>query len=110
MTATETDGIPRQHGIVGASNVDLLVALTRVETMVSGMVANYQRADEHLTTEIARVEGDHLARINELRASIAAQAEQIAALRLVWAKAAGMAAVVASLVSVVVSRGWPLGG
>lgn len=94
------------------TTVDLLVAMARLETMVSNMATNAGSADSQLSKDIARVELESKARAEETARTVRELAGVVSSMRLAWAKAGGVAAVVSALVSsvltVVVARA--LGG
>jgi hypothetical protein len=83
----------------------LLVLTAKIETQVQNLSDQKRAEHERLGMEIARVERDAGRDIADLRADQARLSEVVQSLRLSWAKAAGMAAVISALVSTLLALG-----
>jgi hypothetical protein len=83
----------------------LLVLTARIETQVQNLAEQKRSEHERLALEIDRVKRETDRDLGEIRVETAKLSELVSSLRLSMAKAAGMAAIISTLVSTLLALG-----
>lgn len=85
------------------SNVDIMISLARIDEKMRGLSDAKRTDHDVMTRDITRVEMESRQRDMDLSTHMTKLDDAVSSLKLSWAKAAGMAAVVAGIIGSVIS-------